>query len=74
MTIDLGNGYTADVPKTDEAWAEAIGELPLFYKYPKMAEIAGKRFGAKNDLNNRLYKKKHSKKWLAPWDPRKYKK
>lgn len=68
MTIDLGNGQTAEVPKTDEGWAEAIGELPFFYKYPKMAEIMSKRW------QPTLNKKQYSKKWLAPYDPRRYKK
>lgn len=67
MTLDLGGGYTAEVPKSDE-WAESIGEMPVWYKYPKIAEIAGKRTAHK------IREKKYSKKWLAPWDPRKYKK
>lgn len=63
MTIDLGNGHTAKVPKTDESWAEAIGELPFWYKYPKMAEIVSKRFHGEyirkplNEWSDRHYKK-----------------
>lgn len=67
MTIDLGDGQYAEVPKTDEGWAEAIGELPMFYKYPKMAEIMIKRWAPA------FTKKKYSKKYLAPWDPRRWK-
>lgn len=43
MKLDLGNGMTAEVPKSDQ-WAESLGELPIWYAWPKMAEIAAKRF------------------------------
>lgn len=66
MTLDLGNGMTAEVPKSDE-WAESIGELPIWYAWPKIAEIATKRIAPS------LHQKKFSKKWLAPWDPRRWK-
>ena len=60
MELDLGGGVTAEVPITDGgSWAEAIGELPFFYKYPKMAEIMGKRTGYKI----RPYIKKFKKWW-----------
>lgn len=68
MTIDLGNGMTAEVPRTDDAWGESIGEMPIWYKHPKMAEILSKRHLPK------LWEKKYSKKWLAPWDKRRWQK
>ena len=73
MTIDLGNGRTAEVPKSDD-WAESIGEMPWLYKWGKMTEIMGKRFGAKHQVRERVTEKKYSKKYLAPWDPRRWKK
>lgn len=68
MTIDLGGGITAEVPRSDESWAEALGELPVWYQYPKIAEILVKRLRFKlrsNDFRRSL---------LPPWDKRRYQK
>jgi hypothetical protein len=64
---DLGYGQTMEAPMNDEGWAEAIGELPLWYKYPKMAEAVAKRtYGkyrgpvtdfVKRSYKNSIYKK-----------------
>ena len=44
---DVGYGHSVTLPYNEEGWAEAIGELPIWYKYPKMAEILAKRFHGK---------------------------
>ena len=48
---DIGYGHTVTMPYNEEGWAEAIGELPLFYKYPKMAEVLMKRFHGEHIRN-----------------------
>lgn len=65
---DLGNGLQMEAPASDEGWAEAIGEMPWWYKHPKMMEALSKRHAPW------AHEKKVSKKWAAPWDPRRYKK
>jgi hypothetical protein len=55
----LGNGQSANLPYSQDGWAEGLGELPFWYKHPKMAEV--------------LYKR-HYKKTPGYWIAKKWKK
>jgi hypothetical protein len=56
---DLGNGMQMEAPYNEEGWSEAIGEMPFWYKHPKMAEALLKRhYGTSG-----LAKKNRGKRW-----------
>jgi hypothetical protein len=50
------------LPKADGGWAEAIGELPIWYKYPKMAEILYKTY---EDYTPGYWMAKKYKQWKS---------